>query len=277
MIKSKISILFLLSTALITLAFRYRSANHKPPFTLVIDEPFLHKVPAENGDSTLELEANATIVNRTDDTIVYTCQWGQESKFYHTDNANIVAINVKFWGKKPMFADTILPHHSRLTTLSFNFKKAPDTTFSFRIGMNLLKWSKDFKNDEPDIKTIQQAPVIWSMTETMRTDKQHRYYNKTPEERKKKCEQLVEPLTNDDVHHYILKVDSKKIIKIKDTTVFYFDRDSIQNKGYRPVKKLMSFSTIPLKLSNSSDSTLTYVTWNCSWDEMYLTDNKDVS
>jgi len=273
--KHKLHLLILLPVVL--LALRCRSVKNKPGRELFIDEASFFKSPTGHGDSIIMLTAEVVLINNTNDTLVYGEWWGQESQFYRSDNENLIAINEKFWKNAPIHPDTIWPHGNYSGYVHFRFKKIPDTTFKFRIGMSLLKWQKKYKTLKPDEEAIRQAPVLWSEAELIKTGRKQHIYDKTPEEYKIQCEQVVDPLTDEDRHNYILNIEQRNISKFKDTMAYYIDSTATEKNDHRVKYKQFGVVTVPLKFSNNSDRVLTYTNYNCASDEIYQTNNKAVS
>lgn len=68
-------------------------------------------------------------------------------------------------------------------------------------------------------------------------------------------------LTAEDRTRYVLSIDQDAIKKPNDTTIF--------GKRYK-------VTHVPVKLTNSSGDTLKYLSIDCSWLDIYLTDNRDI-
>ncbi|HJP63126.1 MAG TPA: hypothetical protein VJ844_06765 [Mucilaginibacter sp.] len=222
------------------------------------------------------LEAEVLLINNTNDTLVYGKWWGQESQFYRSDNENLVATNFDLGDHPPIYPDTIWPRGSYSGYVHFRFKQMPDTTFNFRIGMSLLKWQKKYSNADPNSEAIRQAPVLWSETEVFKTDREHHTYEKTPDEYKKQCEQVVDTLTDKDRHNYILSIEQHNITIFNDTMAYFVDSARINKNDYNGGYKQFGVVTVPVKLSNNSNSVLTYTNYNCTSHDIYETNNKAV-
>jgi len=71
----------------------------------------------------------------------------------------------------------------------------------------------------------------------------------------------IKPLTATDRKNYVLMIDQGKVSKSK---------YSLPKNNY--YGKTVLF--VPVKLTNSSNDTLKYITMSCSWEEFYTTDNQ---
>ena len=247
---------------------------------LIIDDTNITSLPSPKGDSSIQFLVSAIFANNADDTLEFTLPWAKDALFYDTDNANLQVINNDFIKSPAVICDTIPPHECRrLMTVRIRFNKLPDKSFKFKLGVRLLKWRKEYKVKGPDSKTIQQADMLWSDEEVFKTDRKLNNYDKTPLEWKAKCEKVVDTLSDEDRHKYILSIDQRAISKLKDTTDYYLDSVAYRKDttSYQEGKKQFKFASVQLKLTNNSNNVLEYTSWSCSWCKMYQTDSKSVS
>jgi hypothetical protein len=70
-------------------------------------------------------------------------------------------------------------------------------------------------------------------------------------------------LTEQDKRNYTLSIE-QEAMKWKDTTIVW-------------AKKDYHILEIPIKLSNHSNDTLKYIDFNCSWNDIFISSNKDLS
>ena len=233
----------------------------KSKYTLLIDNPFY---VGRQGDPDLNLLVNTLLVNNTNDTQRYIGTSCQYSKLYQVNNRNMIMIDDDCRGRSYKSL-VIAPHRSAWTQLSFKFKKMPDTTFLFRIGMKVVKWKEKFRLRDPEGQALKQAGIVWSETEVFRTDRNHLMYGHTREEQMKLILKKPLPiychLTDNDKKKYVLSVNQSAVKKPIDTLIY---------------KKRCVFTTFPLKLTNSSNEILRYINMTCSWEEIYKTDNDNL-
>ena len=171
--------------------------------------------------------------------------------------------------KRNIIRLVVPPHRGTRTQLTFKFRRMPDTTFNFKIGMRLLKWKNSYDKIAPKKQEIAQGNILWTEKEVFRTNKKHEMVGLPIKELIKKQNELIlkkplpiyYPLTSEDRKKYTLSISQNAIEKPRDTTVY--------GKKY-------VFTSFPLKLTNYGKETLKYINMSCSWEEIYKTGNSNM-
>jgi hypothetical protein len=233
------------------------SQDIKPKCTLLIDDNNYWGGVNESDHHFLYVKV--LIVNNSNDTLRYIGTDCLYSKLYYTSNKNMIVQDDKC-DKGNTIGLTIPPHKILGTQLSFKFRKVPDTTFRFKIGMKLIKWDIKSKLKFVSYKTVDTAPVLWSQTWVLKTNRKHEIYGLTEKERNelelKKPLPIYYHLTNQDRKNYTLSIDQHKITK--GYTLLRYEKNDEH-----------TLLSIPLKFTNNSKDTLRYISMSCTWWDFY--------
>ncbi|MFB9842931.1 hypothetical protein [Mucilaginibacter ginsenosidivorans] len=217
-----------------------------------------------NTKQTPQISAAVLLVNNSDDTLKFTYLPCNLSKIYQVDSKNLklrdtgfACVNERVW------KIVISPHSYFDFIVNLAYRKIPDTTFTFRLGLSLLPWKSVYTNSPPDDKTIAGADTIWSGTQQFNADENKEIGQKIPEEYKKELQIIYPPLTAYQQKGYVLNVITGKMAGPRDTS----DR----------CHKKCKYLSVPIKLENNTNDTLQYKDMTCDWQLIYQTDNSNIS
>ncbi len=181
--------------------------------------------------------------------------------------------------KRPLPFDSVVrvvipPHNGKYASLDFKVLKMPDTGFVFRIGMKLAQWHAGSPKTILAAIAREKTDTVWSNVKVLDIRKNHQLSD-IAEIRyeaqilKKVLPFFSSPLTQEDKTKYTLNINQARIKALKilgDTAMKFFDLPN------RKLSKYL-YTICEMRINNNSDDTLKYFSMNCSWLEMYTTND----
>ena len=233
-----------------------------PPRLLIIGSYF-----SENFGGNVEREhvvLKFFLVNYSDDTLKF---WGSNCRpreFFSITNNDYLHLTDEECDNSVFEKMIIPPHRSFLIPFKLLMEKQPREIVRLKVDMKFYKWfaSNNFMVDRKNYK-----PDILTDSIILRYDSKGNFFSTNSDfEEQERKQKLNLPTTKlhllsfEERKHFTLTADETKIKKV-DKEYSYKNRNTF---------------SIPVTLHNNSNKTLSYFSMDCSWQDFYHIDNRNL-
>jgi len=236
------------------------SISPKPGISLFVDYCSFEKTDKYGN---LNAWASIFLVNNTNDTLSFLTSGGIDlHDFFFSNSPEMRLVDQFSLRKDSLVAAMIPPRQYREIRLLFRLTVPVDTSFKFRIAMNLSKIPNNLSEPFERNKVPEQRTILWSDEQKFQTDAdferlffEHRqtYMLRRP------LPNFI-PLTASDRENLRLSIDDSNISPLKQTV-------------FGGKKCLITDCSVTF--TNNSNHTLKYMTMDASWWQIYSLDNKN--